>query len=477
MRRTAFLLFAFFAWTWTGAAPRLAAADDPEARTLKVEQWLKAVLHHTPGSTDAAVLEITSWSNTVLGTLRIDADILAQLMRNPRLLWFQTTTKEADCVDCLGRRDASQPRIIKPPQRIRYTDPQLHRLKVLACAAAGMLTAPVCLRLNAPKEIDGELTRLAARAAAARERGDDNYVLRRGALLHADAAMLSATSLVPLDAGGPAADQPIRVRIDDGQQTDIGLGEIHWEIARVLLDRVRPERDAMVNLWYRATAAWMQNSEQYNDKHLVRARNMFPDDADIAFLSGCQREIYAGANFQSAARSAVLPSGITLDIGSESRNLKDAEGFFRRALALNPRLVESRVRLGHVLLARGKAQDASDELRPAVAAADDPLLLYFGSMFLGAAEEALGHFPDARDSYARAAALYPRAQSPYLALSALATRRGDRAGALAEIQHVFDLKGAAEERADPWWVYLVAQARNADALLEELWRPFLEAQP
>ncbi len=26
---------------------------------------------------------------------------------------------------------------------------------------------------------------------------------------------------------------------------------------------------------------------------------------------------------------------------------------------------------------------------------------------------------------------------------------------------------------DPWWTYYKSQARNADDLLEELWRPFL----
>jgi tetratricopeptide (TPR) repeat protein len=459
-------------------APRpVSAADQSDARVLNVERWLKAVLHHTPGATDAAVLEISSWSNSELGILRIDQGVIVRLMRDPRLSSFQSSSQEmVDCSPCEASQ-TPQPRKIQPPQRIRYTDTQLHRLQVLACAAAGILREPPCERLRAPEEIDAELTRLAALASAANERGDHNYVLRRGALLHGDAAMLTAGSLLPLDTGGPGAVQPVRVHIADGQQTNIGLGEIHWEIARLLLDFVRPGRDAMVGSWYRATAAWMQSHEHYNKMHLDHARDMFPNDADIAFLIGCERETYAGPAFQSFARSAVLPTGTFLDIGSESRDLREAEAFFRRALALNPRMVEARVRLGRVLLAVGKAQDAVDELRPAVASTDDPLLQYFGSMFLGAAEEALGHLPGARDAYARAAMLYPRAQSPYLALSALATRRGDRAGALTEIRRVFDLRGAQDQREDPWWAYHVAQGRNTDELLEQLWRPFLEARP
>jgi tetratricopeptide (TPR) repeat protein len=476
MRRTPLLLFVFLAWTSIGAPPRLVAADEPGERALRVEQWLNAVLHHTPGAADAAVLEVSSWSNNHLAILRTDESVLFQLMRNPRLVSFQLSSQEVvDCQTCPASETA-QPRKMQPPRTIRYTNLDLHRLKVLACAAAGTLTDPTCIELRAPKEIDAELSRLAALAAAALDRGDNNYVLRHGALLQADAAMLASNLLAPLNAGGPDS-QPIRVHIVDGEPTRVGLGEVHWEIARLLLDAVRPKRDAMVNLWYRATAAWMQSREQYNNLHLAHARELFPNDADIAFLSGCERETDAGPAMQSVARSAVLPAGVTLGIASERSALRDAEGFFRRALALNPRLVEGRVRLGHVLLAQGKAQDAADELRPAVASTAEPLLQYFGSMFLGAAEEALGHLPAARDSYARAAALYPRAQSPYLALSALATRRGDRAEALTEIRRVFDLRRNSDERDEPWWAYYDVAGRNADALLEQLWRPFLEAQP
>ena len=68
--------------------------------------------------------------------------------------------------------------------------------------------------------------------------------------------------------------------------------------------------------------------------------------------------------------------------------------------------------------------------------------------------------------------MYPDAQSPLVALSRLARRYGDRPGALRAIQRVFALSSDANERNDPWWTYNVAQARNADALLEELRRPF-----
>jgi hypothetical protein len=108
---------------------------------------------------------------------------------------------------------------------------------------------------------------------------------------------------------------------------------------------------------------------------------------------------------------------------------------------------------------------------------EEDLLRYFVALFLGAAEEALGNDAQATASYARAAALYPTAQSPHLALSALARRRGDRTGALNALQRTFDLSKTDSERQDPWWTYHVAHGRHAEALLEELRRPFLEPQP
>jgi tetratricopeptide (TPR) repeat protein len=308
-----------------------------------------------------------------------------------------------------------------------------------------------------------------------RSRGDKNYVLRRGALLHTDAAMFSAGLVEPLAPGTTANPQPIFMNISDGREIELGRGAMHWEIARLLLDAVAPGPDTMVRSWYRATAAWMQKRNYHDPVHLMRARGVFPNDADILFLSGCEREEYARPDTQAAARAAVLPSGITLDIRSEREELAQAEAFFRRALALNPDVPEARLRLGRVLLLRGRYKEAADELRLATTSAGENLLRYYGTLFLGAAKEALGDDGGASAAYAAGAQLYPAAQSPRLALSALARRRGDRPGALTEIQRVFDLPASPAARDDPWWTYHTAQARNADVLLEELRQPFLEA--
>ena len=127
-------------------------------------------------------------------------------------------------------------------------------------------------------------------------------------------------------------------------------------------------------------------------------------------------------------------------MASDSQELLDAEGLFRRVLELKPDAVEARLRLGHVLLRLGRFREAAGELRQAVPLLEsDAQLLYDGELFLGAAEEALGNYEASRVAFERAASLYPTAQSPRLSLSELARRRGDRPGALRELQQVFAL--------------------------------------
>jgi tetratricopeptide (TPR) repeat protein len=100
-------------------------------------------------------------------------------------------------------------------------------------------------------------------------------------------------------------------------------------------------------------------------------------------------------------------------------------------------------------------------------------LQYYANLYLGREEQALGRRDAARAAFERAASLYPRAQSPYLALSQLARRYGDRPGAWVALQPLLGLPARAPDREDPWWDYYGSAGRHADALLAELRTPFL----
>jgi len=345
---------------------------------------------------------------------------------------------------------------------------------VLACTAAGLLDTTECIRLQAEREIDAPLRDLAMRAAQARRRGDRNYLVRRGAMLQTDIAVATADALRPVEDSALPGAQPVRVHMVDGEAAGVGAGDVYWAIARDLVDAVTPRPDEISRLWYIATNAWMQNAQQYNPAHLKRARDLFPDDAMIALLSGTQAEAYASPPIQSVVRTAVLPTGFVMEIGSEGAELKAAETFLQRAVRLDPSSDQAHLHLGHVLLARGRAQDAVSELT-AARTTPDPLLRYYADMFLGAAEEALGHADAARPAYVDAATLFPRAQSPALALGALETRQGNRVAAARAIAVVFNLPQDAESRDDPWWRYRTVQGRDADERLAQLRERLREA--
>ncbi len=306
-------------------------------------------------------------------------------------------------------------------------------------------------------------------------RRDASRILQRGALLHADVAMLAQDRARSRSAPVPAA-EPAVFLVLDGREMGLGSANVHWEFARALLDEVRPfpERDAFVRLWYRASAAFMQGKQQCGEltRHLERARRLFPADADLLFFSGAVHDAASAPGVQIVRSSITLARGFRLDVKDTASELLAAERYFRDALRHNPGMTEARVRLGWVLARRGRPRLAAPELRAARGAADDPVVRYYAELFLGRAEQATGNPAAARASYERAAAIFPYAQSPYLALSQLARQSGDRAGALGAFQPLrFPADG--QDRDDPWWNYHASAGRHADAWLAELRSPFL----
>ena len=440
-------------------------------RVDRLERWLKAVDQHEPGEIDDAASEIGRFSETALRDLWVDGQSLVALMRDRKASVFQATSG--------------------PPLRTRiiYKPADLRRMTVLACAAAGLLDDRDCVAIDAKRALDVQAARLAEHATTSREAGDeDNYILRRAALLHADVAMLAPSAAAEHASGtrrcgrllpSPCA-SPRRTgsTVTYSSSVSTGTSDARYSMRCACPTSHCPTQSAiaMVHDWYRATSAWMILTENHDTKHLDRAREIFPNDQDLLFLSGCQHEAYARPLIQSAVQTAVLPTGVSIDVDSARRELRRAESFFRGALSLDPAHAEARLRLGRTLGLLDRHADAASELRATSESLADVEQRYYSDLFLGAEEEALGRFDAARAAYGRARQGYPRAQSPYLALSALARRTGDRAGALRATQEMFDLS-KDPARNDPWWSYFEVGARNAEDWLDELRRPFKRARP
>src|SRR5262245_3146283 len=393
-------------------------------RVDRIEKWLVAVHQHDPGEKDAYLEDLASWSADDLRALWADAKFLAALMRNLGLSRLSVQDQRGSVA------------IIYPPVL-------LQRMRAMACAVNGRIARPDCLAIHAQQNLDADLRPLAVDAAVDRARtGEDNFILRRAAILHADVEIIERPDLAyHAPSAGRQLPGPQQLRVDttDGVSLNVHEVGVHWEIARELLglirprdvDRPQPGRDRMVRDWYRATTAWMQHVESHDTKHIDRGRDLFPTDPDLLFLSGTLHEVYATPEIQSALRSVAMPTGYSISIGSVRAELKQAEGFFRRVVEHAPEMAEAHLRLGRVLGLQGHHADAIVELRQALMLLDDEELRYDGELFAGTEEEALSRYDAAAELYEQAAARYPGAQSPLIALSQLARRRGDRAGALA----------------------------------------------
>ena len=112
----------------------------------------------------------------------------------------------------------------------------------------------------------------------------------------------------------------------------------------------------------------------------------------LLLYEGTLHQGYADARVQSYVawvRSREAAAGQvrrTLSIDDADTELGIAERALRRALAIDPSLVEARIRLAHVLDARGKSAEASALARQALASPLPKFLEYYGAMVLGRSE-------------------------------------------------------------------------------------------
>jgi hypothetical protein len=297
-------------------------------------------------------------------------------------------------------------------------------------------------------------------------RGNATRTLLRAAILHADVAIL----LFPSLAGRAGCHERATLLVRDGSVVGDSCLGFHWTHGRLLLDAVTPDpgRDPIVRLWYIATITYMLEKGDYAsaDVHIARARLVFPDDPAILFEHGYYHEAFAAPFMQTAALEAGMK------VRGARADLDEAEELYGRAISRDRQFTEARVHRGRVLGLLGRHRDAAEELRLALSSVDGPKDRYYAELFLGDAEESLGNREAAREHYRQAAALYPRAQSPLLALAMLTRQFGERAGAREAMRPLLGLPPARDMAADPWWLYHRWQRVDYRARFKELYASF-----
>lgn len=395
------------------AQVRLPPTPGPSAPAAVIDRWLAAVHAHTPGELDNAVKTVAVWPDEFLAYTHNFVTIAVSVLDNKKF---------ADAI----------------------FEPQVRRLGI-------------------------------------REPADVARVLKRGAALHADIAMLAA-DLAPQsrrayqgDPGGSS------VLLRDGEALGIESNPLHWAIGRVLVRGVQPARigeepgsavpaaavDQFVRHWFRATTGYLASRLMRAEElaHSRQALLTIPDDPVLLLLAGAMHEQFGSPVVQNAIRSVNLPAGTEIAVGSAASELNRARDRYERALALDSSLAEAHIRLGRVLGRRGERAEAIRNLRRGEELAVEPRWKYFAALFLGHEEEQMKRHAEAREAYARASGLYPRAQSPRLALGRLATELGDRDAAAAAARALLNLPADLMARDDPWWSYEIRPRTDLDRYL------------
>jgi tetratricopeptide (TPR) repeat protein len=388
-----------------------------------LRDWVQAVSRHVPGETDAALLSIAAWTRDDVQSAWIDVQALLALVKNKDTSAFY-----------------SQPSGERIALRTHLRRQDLDALRELATGI---------------RDGTGSLPLFAKRAA----------------ILHSDVAREFEINSDVASTESVWSPRRHVVQTDDGRQVGMNGGIIHWEFGGLLLDAV-PDAggDEFVRTWYRASLVFKLSAEELDTPHFDRAIALFPNDAVVRFLYGCLRDAFAHPAVQSVVDTVKLPPSVRLDVRSESNELRLAESEFRRAIELDSAFGEARLRYGRVLARLNKHAAAAAELRQAVSMVREPILDYYARLFLGAEEEALGRMNDARSRYQEAAALYPLAQAPKVALSQLAHRAGNRAAAREALSEMNGGSSPIRLEDDPWWVYQRSAGRMADEWREATYR-------
>ncbi len=400
------------------------AAYPGSAPLVHLARWLDAVQLHSPGCVDRSAADVATWSREDFKILLQDVGRLSSFLQKMRNIEAQ------DPVGWQQRRAEAAAR--RKVHHISEGDRDNPKPDVEAS-----------LTIHGELFVLDEVERIF--------QGSDT--VKRGAVLHADIAALVGDHL------GQRS-----VVVDDGRRKGGGGASIHWEVGRRLLDLLPDAgEDADVRRWYRATSAYLIGTHRLAEApaQLERARQLFPDDAAFQLDSGYLHEKLASPEVQAAVHQ-LDAAGTPVLVQTASRELERAEGYFRRAVALAGENPDARLHHGRALGELGRHQDAAAELRRAADIAREPRQRYLARLFLGREEEALGDTVAASRSFAEAAALYPHAQSPRLAMARLARERGDPQTALRELQVVVAPVDPPGE--DPWRLDYEPHLQDSTAL-------------
>lgn len=279
-----------------------------------------------------------------------------------------------------------------------------------------------------------------------------------------------------------ACDLELEVALRDIRAGGPSAGEFRLALSRSLLRALEAWPSQTVepfeHRWYRALVATFVSLGDLDAAwgELEAALGRFPADPHLHLLAGIVAETARAFGITAVVVQGRRPvarmlGGLNMDITERAPHrvaLPDPAREYRAALDRDAALTKAAVRLGRVLALRGARADAEATLTRALAGSTDPALTYLAHLFLAQLRADAGDLAAAGREYQAARAVHPQWPTPYVALSELADRQGDRATARGYLEAAETLDheiaiGAGGE-LDPWWTYRPGGRRElADA--------------
>jgi tetratricopeptide (TPR) repeat protein len=185
-----------------------------------------------------------------------------------------------------------------------------------------------------------------------------------------------------------------------------------------------------------------------------------PMDAEVRLLSGCL--------------AASLAEEASLRHEGADGQLEDAERFLRDALALDPGLLEARLRLGKLLLDERRTIEAEPLLAEVDARTADDRQRYLARLFLGRVADRRGRPEEAVRSYRRALESWPDSQAARLALAHALEKSSGPAVPPVLVGATLSASRRLVRAPDPWWQYPFGPPGLAMAALDRVWNRTLD---
>jgi tetratricopeptide (TPR) repeat protein len=203
---------------------------------------------------------------------------------------------------------------------------------------------------------------------------------------------------------------------------------------------------------------------------LVEGLEHAKDDAELHTALGAVIEGIATLRTYDNSPDSfpVRRGGYTTEDGERgslpSATLAGAEVRYEKALAVDPRLVEARLRLGRIRLLRGRAAEALRDFDWVAAEASQPRQRYLARLFKGRALEVRGELAGAATAYLGAVEEVPMAQTALIAVGGALDGLGD--GEAAQLALAAATAGVKPH--DPWLGYKLGQPERLPGLLQDL---------